>query len=69
MAYRTEGQILESPALAAAPTMCSLIDDAIVHFQGRSLVSGNEVVDFLLDLRSAVDAAERLEHVRACVPI
>jgi hypothetical protein len=35
--------------------ICAVIDSAIVSFQGRSLLSGPEVVDFLLDLRSTVE--------------
>jgi len=34
----------------------SLIDDALAQFVGRSLVASTEVVDILLDIRSAIDA-------------
>ena len=39
--------------------LVTLIDDALERFAVRDLVSSGEVVDFLLDLRSAVvsDAA------------
>jgi hypothetical protein len=37
----------------------TLIDEALERFAGRDLVSSSEIVDFLLDLRTAVvsDAA------------
>jgi hypothetical protein len=37
----------------------TIVDDALERFAGRDLVAASEVVDFLLDLRSAVvsDAA------------
>jgi hypothetical protein len=37
----------------------AVIDEALERFAGRDLVSAGEIVDFLLDLRSAVlsDAA------------
>jgi len=34
----------------------AVIDDALVRFRSRSLVSGAEVVDFLLDMRRAIDS-------------
>ena len=37
----------------------SIVDEALERFAGRDLVAASEIVDFLLDLRSAVvsDAA------------
>ncbi len=37
----------------------TLVDEALERFSGRDLIAASEVVDFLLDLRSAVvsDAA------------
>ncbi len=37
----------------------SIIDEALERYASRDLISGSEIVDFLLDLRSAVvsDAA------------
>jgi len=39
--------------------LVTVIDEALERFAGRDLVSSGEIVDFLLDLRSAVvsDAA------------
>jgi hypothetical protein len=39
--------------------ICTIIDEALERFAARDLVGSSEVVDFLLDLRSAVvsDAA------------
>ena len=38
----------------------AIIDDALMAFAGRALVSGDEVVDRLLDLRNALIAATLL---------
>jgi len=45
--------------------ICAVIDDAILQCRGRSLVSGQEVVDFLLDLRTTV----AMEAQVALVPV
>jgi hypothetical protein len=39
--------------------LVSIIDEALERYAGRDLIAASEVVDFLLDLRSAVvsDAA------------
>ncbi len=47
-----------------------MIDSALIDFRGRDLISGSEILDFLLDLRIAAtedsDAAlERLLAVEA----
>src|SRR3954453_4764833 len=42
------------------PGIVTLIDEALERFAVRERVSGGEVVDFLLDLRSAVVSAEAL---------
>ena len=41
------------------PGILSIVDEALERFASRDLVSATEVVDFLLDLRTAVvsDAA------------
>lgn len=39
----------------------TLIDEALERFAARDLVTGAEVMDFLLDLRSAVVADEEIE--------
>jgi hypothetical protein len=41
----------------------ALIDEALERFRGRSLVSGTEIVDFLLDLRGGVDIEGQLERL------
>jgi hypothetical protein len=47
---------VDEPALA-------IIDDALMSFAGRSLVTGDEVVDRLLDLRNAFVAATLLRDL------
>jgi hypothetical protein len=43
-----------------APDLVASIDAALERFRARDLVSGSEVVDFLLDLRlTVVDASDR----------
>jgi hypothetical protein len=44
------------PALA-------LVDDALMAFAGRTLVTGHEVVNCLLDLRNALAAATSLRQL------
>jgi hypothetical protein len=39
----------------------TMIDEALERFSGRDLVSASEIVDFLLDLRSAVVSDAALE--------
>lgn len=36
--------------------VCAVIDNTLLRLRGRTLISGSEVVDVLLDLRIAVDA-------------
>ncbi|MFZ4584729.1 MAG: hypothetical protein ACOYNI_05810 [Acidimicrobiia bacterium] len=36
--------------------LTAMIDEALERFAGRGLISGDEIVDFLLDLRSAAAA-------------
>ncbi len=49
----------EDPAVAAV----AIIDEALLVFAGRALVSGDEVVDRLLDLRGALVAATSLREL------
>ena len=42
------------------PGIVTMIDEALERFSVRERVSGGEVVDFLLDLRSAVVSDEAL---------
>ena len=47
---------IKDPAVA-------VIDEALLAFVGRALVSGDEVVDRLLDLRGALAAATSLREL------
>jgi hypothetical protein len=47
---------MKDPAVA-------IIDEALLAFVGRALVSGDEVVDRLLDLRGALVAATSLREL------
>ena len=58
---RSEGPVTATENGPNAPELCALIDDALERFRGRTIVNGSEVVDFLLDLRLAVDFDARLE--------
>ena len=46
----------------------AVIDEALDRFRGRSLVSGPEIVDFLLDLRGVVDIEAQLERLGTSIP-
>jgi hypothetical protein len=48
--------------------VCAVIDDALLRLRGRTLISGSEVVNFLLDLRIAVDVEARLGGLLAPAP-
>jgi hypothetical protein len=50
------------------PQALVVIDDALLRFRGRTLLSSAEVVDVLLDLRIAVDFETRLDALRDPVP-
>ena len=41
----------------------AVVDDALMSFVGRTLVSGDEVVDRLLDLRNALVSAMSLPEL------
>jgi hypothetical protein len=43
--------------------LTEVVDDALVRFRGRDLVSSAEVVDVLLDLRLLLLDAESLEQL------
>ena len=45
------------------PGIVTMIDEALERFAMRERVSGGEVVDFLLDLRSAVVSDEALRSL------
>jgi len=43
--------------------LVGMIDEALVRFAPRDLIAGSEVVDFLLDLRTAAVSDEELERL------
>ena len=45
------------------PELTQAIDEALQRFKGRDLVSGREVTDVLLDLRSMLTELESLEQL------
>jgi hypothetical protein len=50
--------------MADTAELVSMIDTALERFGSRDLVSGAEVLDFLLDLRLAIpDSSEALEQL------
>ncbi len=46
----------------------AVIDEALIRFRGRSLVSGAEIVDFLLDLRGVVGIETQPQRLRTPIP-
>jgi len=50
------------------PRARSAIDDGLIRFGGRTLVTGTEVVDFLLDLRLVLDLETAVDAHFAAVP-
>jgi hypothetical protein len=55
--------VAEVPRSGSIDAAVSLVDDALVAFARRDLVSGDEVVDRLLDLRNALIAAALLHEL------
>lgn len=49
------------------PRAYAVIDGALERFRGRTLLSGTEVVDILLDLRLALDVETGLDALLAPV--
>lgn len=39
-----------------------MVDEALERFASRNLIAGNEIVDFLLDLRNTALAPDALEE-------
>ena len=54
---------LSPPTKVPAVATVAIIDEALLAFVGRALVSGDEVVDRLLDLRGALVAATSLREL------
>ena len=46
----------------------TIIDEALERYAARDLISGSEVVDFLLDLRSAVVSDDAIRELMAPPP-
>ena len=58
MGYPTNDAPVTDPDAVGVPiSLPAAIDDALARLRGRSLVSGAEVVDMLLDLRTAAVVA------------
>jgi len=53
----------EGPVEGLPQPAVAIVDEALSTFVGRALVSGDEVVDRLLDLRSALVAATLLREL------
>ena len=63
---RTEPIVDEGDAVPVCPDPALvIIDEALSTFACRALVSGNEIVDRLLDLRNALVAATLLRDLEA----
>jgi hypothetical protein len=50
------------------PRPSAVIDDALIRFRNRNLLSGTEVVDFLLDLRLVIDREPRVDALVVAGP-
>ena len=68
MGINTNQQISSEAAVDGQPAVLTMIDDALVALAGRSLVSGHDVVDILLELRSNLAMEMRLDRLRVPVP-
>lgn len=49
-------------------TLLLLIDSKLDELKNREMISGAEVVDFLLDLRSAASTPKQEETARELIP-
>ncbi len=57
---RNDATLDEDPGAPGADGAIAIVDEALMAFVGRTLVSGDEVVDRLLDLRNALVSATTL---------
>jgi hypothetical protein len=57
---RNEATLTYGSAMTDLDGAVAVVDDALMAFVGRTLVSGDEVVDRLLDLRNALVSATLL---------
>jgi hypothetical protein len=62
---RNEATLDGDPAVTDADGAVAIVDEVLMAFVGRSLVSGDEVVDRLLDLRNALVSATLLRELDA----
>jgi len=60
---RNEAPLDDGSAATGGDGAVAIVDEALMAFVGRSLVSGNEVVDRLLDLRNALVSATSLHRI------
>ena len=60
---RNEATLDDGSAATGADGVVAIVDEALMAFVGRSLVSGDEVVDRLLDLRNALVSAMLLREL------
>ena len=57
---------LDDGSRVTGPDAIAIVDEALMGFVGRTLVSGDEVVDRLLDLRNALVSATALRELSEC---
>jgi len=63
---RNEATLDTGSAPTGADCAVAVVDEALMTFVGRTLVSGDEVVDRLLDLRNALVSAMALRELSEC---
>jgi hypothetical protein len=57
---RNDATLDEDPGATGADGAIAIVDEALMAFVGRTLVTGDEVLDRLLDLRNALVSATTL---------
>jgi len=60
---RNEATLDDGSAEPGTDDAVAIVDEALMTFVGRTLVSGDEVVDRLLDLRNALVSAMTLREL------
>ena len=66
---RAEPLAAEETVPAFAQRALAIVDEALAAYAGRQLISGDEVMDRLLDLRNALAAAGALAELEALDPV
>ena len=66
---RSEPLTPEERAPAFAQRALAIVDEALAAYAGRQLISGDEVMDRLLDLRSALAAELLLDELNTLEPL